>query len=106
MFGYFSIARLFVVGHTANYAVVVAQLYSQGICHGIHPFIVQLRDEETHLPMPGIKIGEIGCKLGMNGTNNGYLGFENVRIPWNYMLMKNGKVLKVFYTSIVIKVLY
>lgn len=44
----------FTVGHTANYAVVVAQLYSQGECKGIHPFIVQLRDEETHEPLPGI----------------------------------------------------
>jgi acyl-CoA oxidase len=41
------------VGHTANYAIVVAQLYTQGECHGIHPFIVQLRDEKTHRPMPG-----------------------------------------------------
>jgi hypothetical protein len=41
------------VGQTANYAVVVAQLYAKGVCHGIHPFIVQLRDEDTHKPMPG-----------------------------------------------------
>ncbi|XP_019874586.2 probable peroxisomal acyl-coenzyme A oxidase 1 [Aethina tumida] len=81
------------LGHSANYAVVVAQLYTQGKCHGIHPFIVQLRDEETHMPLPGIKIGEIGCKLGMNSTNNGYLGFDNVRIPRVNMLMKNNKVL-------------
>lgn len=83
------------MGHTANYAIVVAQLYTQNKCHGIHPFIVQLRDEETHIPLPGIKIGEIGCKLGMNATNNGYLGFDNVRIPRKNMLMKNNKVLKV-----------
>lgn len=82
------------LGHTANYAVVLAQLYSKGVRHGIHAFIVQLRDEETHLPMPGIKIGEIGSKLGMNTTNNGFLGFENVRIPLDRMLMKNGKILK------------
>ena len=83
------------VGHSANYAIVVAQLYTKGKCHGIHPFIVQIRDEDTHMPLPGIKVGEIGCKLGMNGTNNGYLGFEKVRIPRKQMLMKNGKVLKV-----------
>lgn len=85
----------FLVGHSANYAVVVAQLYTQGKCHGIHPFIVQLRDEETHMPLPGIKIGEIGCKLGMNSTNNGYLGFENVKVPRKNMLMKNSQVLPV-----------
>ncbi|XP_055374432.1 probable peroxisomal acyl-coenzyme A oxidase 1 [Condylostylus longicornis] len=82
------------LGHTANYAIVVAQLYTKGKCHGIQPFIVQLRDEETHMPMPGIKIGEIGAKLGMNGVNNGYLGFENVRIPRTNMLMKNAQVLE------------
>lgn len=85
------------MGHTANYAVVVAQLYTQGKCHGIHPFIVQLRDEETHMPLPGIIIGEIGAKLGMNTTNNGYLGFKQVRIPRENMLMKNNKVLEVSY---------
>jgi acyl-CoA oxidase len=83
------------LGHTANYAVVMAQLYSKGKCHGVHPFIVQLRNEDTHMPMPGIKIGEIGTKLGMNGTNNGFLGFEKVRIPRMQMLMKNSQVLEV-----------
>ncbi|XP_037968819.2 probable peroxisomal acyl-coenzyme A oxidase 1 [Plutella xylostella] len=82
------------LAHTANYSVVVAQLYTKGKCHGIHPFIVQLRDEETHMPLPGVKVGEIGAKLGMNGTNNGFLGFENVRIPREHMLMKNSKVLE------------
>ncbi|KAJ2940652.1 hypothetical protein O0L34_g14759 [Tuta absoluta] len=82
------------LAHTANYCVVMAQLYTKGKCHGIHPFIVQLRDEETHMPLPGIKVGEIGAKLGMNGTNNGFLGFEDVRIPREHMLMKNSKVLE------------
>lgn len=81
------------MGHSANYAVVVAQLYTKGQCHGIHPFVVQLRDEETWMPMPGIKIGEIGPKLGMKSVNNGYLGFEHVRIPRKNMLMRNNKVL-------------
>lgn len=42
--------------------------------------------------LSGIKIGEIGTKLGMNGTNNGFLGFENYRIPKEHMLMKNSQV--------------
>ncbi|XP_026758677.2 probable peroxisomal acyl-coenzyme A oxidase 1 [Galleria mellonella] len=82
------------LAHTANYCIVMAQLYTKGQCHGIHPFIVQLRDEETHMPLKGIKIGEIGVKLGMNGTNNGFLGFDHVRIPREHMLMKNSKVLE------------
>ncbi|CAH0405622.1 unnamed protein product [Chilo suppressalis] len=82
------------LAHTANYCIVMAQLYTKGQCHGIHPFVVQLRDENTHMPLPGVKVGEIGVKLGMNGTNNGFLGFDHVRIPRDHMLMKNSKVLE------------
>lgn len=82
------------LGHASNYAIVMAQLYTKGICHGIHAFIVQLRDEDTHVPLKGIKIGEIGAKLAMNANNNGYLGLEHVRIPRKQMLMKHSQVLK------------
>lgn len=41
------------VGKTTNFAVVMAGLYSLGKFHGIHAFIVQLRDMKTHLPLPG-----------------------------------------------------
>ncbi|KAI8438108.1 hypothetical protein MSG28_010741, partial [Choristoneura fumiferana] len=49
-------------------------LYTKGQCHGIHSFIIQVRDEETHMPLPGIKVGDIGAKLGLNSVNNGFLG--------------------------------
>lgn len=81
------------MGHTANHAVVVAQLYTKGEFRGLAPFIVQLRDSDTHKPMPGIDIGDIGTKLGMKAVNNGYLGLKNVRVPLNNMLMKNQQVL-------------
>lgn len=29
--------------------------------------------------MPGIKIGEIGSKLGMNGVNNGLMIYFNIK---------------------------
>lgn len=54
---------------------------------------MQLRDFETHKPMKGITIGEVGNKVGFNCVNNGFLGFDNVRIPLKNMLMKNAKVL-------------
>ncbi|XP_068627061.1 acyl-coenzyme A oxidase 1-like [Battus philenor] len=82
------------LGHTANYCVVMARLYIKDKSYGIHPFLVQIRDEETHMPLPGIKLGEIGAKLGYNTVNNGFLGFENHRIPRDRMLMKNAQVLK------------
>ncbi|KAF9423218.1 hypothetical protein HW555_001287 [Spodoptera exigua] len=71
-----------------------SQLYSKGECHGIHSFIVQVRDEDTHMPLPGIKVGEIGVKMGLNAVNNGFIGFDNVRIPRTNMLMKHAKVLE------------
>lgn len=74
---------------------MLAQLYTKGKCQGIHPFMVQIRDEETHMPLPGIKVGEIGPKMGFNTANNGFLGFDNYRIPRDAMLMKNSQVLPV-----------
>jgi hypothetical protein len=50
--------------------------------------------------LSGIKIGEIGTKLGLHAVNNGFLGFENVRIPREHMLMKNTQVLEVSNISI------
>ncbi|XP_052748854.1 probable peroxisomal acyl-coenzyme A oxidase 1 [Galleria mellonella] len=82
------------LAHTANYCVVMAQLYTKGKSCGIQPFMVQIRDEETHMPLPGIKLGEIGAKLGFNTVNNGFLGFDNHRIPRDRMLMKNAQVSK------------
>ncbi|XP_052738739.1 probable peroxisomal acyl-coenzyme A oxidase 1 [Bicyclus anynana] len=82
------------MGHTANHCVVMAQLYIKGKNYGLQPFMVQIRDLETHMPLPGVKVGEIGPKLGFNTVNNGFLGFDNVRIPREWMLMKNAQVLK------------
>src|SRR5690349_16229904 len=44
--------------------------------------------------MKGITIGEIGNKVGFNTVNNGFLGFDKVRVPLNRMLMKNAQVLE------------
>jgi len=43
----------FLVGHTSTHAVVYARLITQGVDHGVHPFIVQLRSLEDHSPLPG-----------------------------------------------------
>ncbi|XP_047527572.1 probable peroxisomal acyl-coenzyme A oxidase 1 [Vanessa atalanta] len=82
------------LGQAANYCIVVAQLYTNGKCYGVHSFVVQVRDEETHEPLPGIKVGDIGVKFALNSVNNGFLGFDNFRIPRNQMLMKHAQVLE------------
>ncbi|XP_053611144.1 probable peroxisomal acyl-coenzyme A oxidase 1 [Plodia interpunctella] len=82
------------LGKTVNHCIVVAQLYTKGVCHGIHPFIVQIRDMDTHMPLPGVKVGEIGPKMGFNTADNGFLIFDNFRIPRENLMMKNAQVLK------------
>jgi len=96
------------LGRTATHAIVVAQLMLpkkasstsregneaevQYVSHGPHPFIVQVRDEKTHLPLEGIVIGDIGPKYGYTSMDNGYMLFNNFRVPHSAMLSRYNKV--------------
>nr|XP_020466619.1 peroxisomal acyl-coenzyme A oxidase 1 [Monopterus albus] len=80
------------LGKTSNCAIVIAQLYTQGNCHGLHAFIVPIRDFNTHEPLPGIVVGDIGPKFGYSEVDNGFLKLENIRIPRENMLMKHATV--------------
>uniref|UniRef100_A0AAR2JVD6 Acyl-coenzyme A oxidase n=3 Tax=Pygocentrus nattereri TaxID=42514 RepID=A0AAR2JVD6_PYGNA len=80
------------LGKTSNHAIVLAQLYTLGKCHGLHAFIVPIRCMKTHQPLPGVTVGDIGPKFGFEEVDNGYLKLENVRIPRENMLMKYAQV--------------
>ncbi|XP_077055234.1 peroxisomal acyl-coenzyme A oxidase 1 isoform X3 [Siphateles boraxobius] len=80
------------LGKTSNHAIVLAQLYTQGKCHGLHAFITPIRSMKTHIPLPGVVVGDIGPKFGFDEVDNGYLKLENVRIPRENMLMKYAKL--------------
>ncbi|XP_053381780.1 peroxisomal acyl-coenzyme A oxidase 1-like [Mercenaria mercenaria] len=82
------------VGKTSNHVVLMAQLLSQGKCHGIHAFIVQIRSEKDHTPLPGISVGDIGNKIGYNAMDNGFLRFDNVRIPRRNLLARYSRIEK------------
>ncbi|XP_066931992.1 peroxisomal acyl-coenzyme A oxidase 3-like isoform X5 [Clytia hemisphaerica] len=80
------------LGQSATHALVYAQLYTpDGVCHGLHSFLVQVRNKER-LPMPGITVGDMGHKLGLNGMDNGYLKLNKVRIPRTNLMNKQGDV--------------
>ncbi|CAJ2513722.1 Uu.00g018410.m01.CDS01 [Anthostomella pinea] len=76
------------LGRTANHAVVMAQLIINGKGMGPHPFVVQIRDLQTHQPLENVYVGDIGPKFGYNTMDNGYLLFNKVKVPHISMLAK------------------
>lgn len=80
------------LGKVANHAVVMAQLIIDGKRYGPHPFVVQIRDLETHEPLENVHVGDIGPKFGYNTMDNGFLLFNNVKIPHVHMLARFSRV--------------
>ncbi|XP_002732026.1 peroxisomal acyl-coenzyme A oxidase 1-like [Saccoglossus kowalevskii] len=76
------------LGKSANFAVVMAQLYSKGKHCGLQSFLVPLRSFEDHRPLPGVTLGDIGPKFGAESNDNGFCRFDHVRIPRINMLSK------------------
>lgn len=52
------------LGRTANHALVMAQLIIKGKNYGPHTFVVPVRDLQTHEPLDGVYVGDIGPKFG------------------------------------------
>ena len=61
-------------------ATVFAQLETGGERHGVHAFVVPIRDDAGEL-LPGIHIEDNEEKLGLNGVDNGRIWFTHVRVP-------------------------
>ncbi len=47
-----------------------------------------IRDMKTHVPLSGVKVGDLGTKLGYNSKDNGWLMFNQVRVPRQNMLCR------------------
>jgi len=87
-------ARKDYIGNAAKdgrMAVVFAQLISQGTNHGVHAWLVPIRDDQGN-PMPGVTIGDDGPKAGLPGVDNGRLSFDHVAVPRDMLLDRYGQV--------------
>lgn len=69
----------------ATMATVYGQLYVDGDLHGVHAALVPIRDENGEV-LDGVRAGDCGHKLGLNGVDNGRLWFDRVEIPRQNLL--------------------
>lgn len=69
------------LANDANKTILWAQLIVDGVNYGPHPFLMRVRDAQTHQVLPGIIIGDCGPKNGLNAIDNGYMIVDNVRTP-------------------------
>lgn len=51
-----------------------------------------IRDPKSFLPYPGVTVGDMGEKVGLNGVDNGWVYFTNYRIPRMNLLNKTADV--------------
>jgi len=79
------------LGKVATHVVLYAQLIIDGKEKGLSVFMLQIRDE-NHLPLKGIRLGDLGTKIGDHGNDTGFMILDNVRIPREYMLNKFSNV--------------
>jgi acyl-CoA oxidase len=87
-------ARKDYIGNAAKdgrMAVVFAQLVTQGKNHGVHAWLVPIRDEEGNA-LPGVLIEDDGPKAGLLGVDNGRLSFDHVTVPRDMLLDRYGQV--------------
>lgn len=53
---------------------------------------MQIRDKEEFKVLPGIETGDMGPKFGYDSKDNGWLRFNNVRIPKSQMLSRFSRI--------------
>jgi acyl-CoA oxidase len=76
---------------TARVAAVFAQLSTDGTGHGVHCFVVPIRDDEGN-DLPGVTTSDCHYKGGLPGVDNGRIQFDHVRIPRENLLNKYADV--------------
>jgi acyl-CoA oxidase len=77
--------------NTARVAAVFAQLITAGEGHGVHCFVVPIRDDDGN-DLPGVTTSDCQYKGGLPGVDNGRIQFDHVRIPRENLLNKYADV--------------
>jgi len=78
----------------STHTIVFARCITNGKDHGVQPFLCQVRDLENYMPMKGIKLGNIGPKVGYLARDNSFATFDHVRIPRSNLLSRFCEVSK------------
>ena len=76
---------------TARVAAVFAQLITAGESHGVHCFVVPIRDDDGN-DMPGVTTSDCDYKGGLPGVDNGRILFDHVRVPRENLLNRYADV--------------
>eukprot|EP00186_Timspurckia_oligopyrenoides_P001335 CAMPEP_0182452432 /NCGR_PEP_ID=MMETSP1172-20130603/44246_1 /TAXON_ID=708627 /ORGANISM="Timspurckia oligopyrenoides, Strain CCMP3278" /LENGTH=665 /DNA_ID=CAMNT_0024650265 /DNA_START=12 /DNA_END=2009 /DNA_ORIENTATION=+ len=93
---------------TARWCAVFAHLITRGKSHGVHAFLVRIRDDISLVESDrskhnlfkysggpvarGITIADVGDKVGLQGVDNGRLWFNHVFVPRENLLSRFGRV--------------
>ena len=63
----------------------IPPLWKRCCFSGIHGVLVPIRDKNLDV-VPGVRIDDMGHKIGMNGVDNAKFFFDNVRVPRENLL--------------------
>ena len=70
---------------SAHVATVFADLVEGDQHHGVHGFVVPIRNDDG-TPCKGVRTGDCGDKMGLDGVDNGRLWFDHVKVPESALL--------------------
>eukprot|EP01097_Dermamoeba_algensis_P004280 TRINITY_DN2823_c0_g1_i1.p1 TRINITY_DN2823_c0_g1~~TRINITY_DN2823_c0_g1_i1.p1 ORF type:complete len:509 (-),score=163.97 TRINITY_DN2823_c0_g1_i1:163-1689(-) len=69
----------------AQWMVTFAQLIIDGKEHGVHTFLLRIRNPDMSI-CKGVRVEDMGYKMGCNGVDNGKIWFNNYRVPLTALL--------------------
>ena len=75
----------------AKWCVNFARLIMNSQDYGLHTFLTRIRHDDMTI-CDGVRIEDMGYKMGCNGVDNGKLWYDNVRVPRTALLNRHSDV--------------